>query len=91
MRQRKADAGDPPYLNVVQHNGPSHPLMDLLVADLLRRWPAAMRGFRKAGLGGCIGCAIAPFDTLRAAIQIHGLDAGRVLHELLRDLPEEER
>ncbi|MGA9521997.1 MAG: hypothetical protein WBV82_11060 [Myxococcaceae bacterium] len=63
--------------------------MDVLVADLLRRWPAAVRGFRKAGLGSCIGCAIAPFETLRAAIQIHRLEPGKVLRELRRDVPRE--
>jgi hybrid cluster-associated redox disulfide protein len=65
--------------------------MDLLLSDLLRRWPGAVRGFRKTGLGACIGCAIAPFETLGAAIQNHRLDGERVLREVLRDLPEEER
>jgi hybrid cluster-associated redox disulfide protein len=89
LRQRKDRFAEPPYLCAVQHNGPKHPLLDLLVSDLLERWPAAARGFRKAGLAACIGCAIAPFDTLEAAIRIHGLDAGRVLQELLTYLPGE--
>lgn len=54
-------------------------LLDLTVAHLLERWPRSAAVLKRAGLAGCLGCAMAPFETLREALQSYGLDAGPVL------------
>ncbi len=59
--------------------------MDLLVADLVRRYPGATQVLRQAGLASCLGCAMAPFETVTEAALELGVDPQRV-ERALRDL-----
>lgn len=38
-------------------------ILDLTVADVIDKWPQTIPVFMKYRLG-CLGCAMAPFDTL---------------------------
>jgi hybrid cluster-associated redox disulfide protein len=58
--------------------------LDLTVAHLLERWPRSAAVLRKAGLSGCLGCAMAPFETLGEALHLYGLEQGPVLAGLSR-------
>lgn len=68
----------------MKRTGRNAPLSDLLVAEVLQRWPKLATAFRKVGLGNCIGCAMAPFETVEEAIHIFKLDPKKVLPELER-------
>lgn len=45
-------------------------MLDLPVADVLERWPAAMRLFLDHGMA-CLGCPFNTFDSLGEALAIH--------------------
>jgi hybrid cluster-associated redox disulfide protein len=51
------------------------------VADLLDSWPAAVPVFLKHRLG-CVGCAMAPFDTLADVARVYQLNPQVFLAEL---------
>lgn len=51
------------------------PLREVLAAVPARR-------LHRAGLGACVGCAAAPFETLGEAIRILKLDAAKVARAL---------
>ena len=53
------------------------------VADVLRRWPQASEVFRQRQLA-CLGCTMAPFDTLGEVASAYGLDLSRLLDEVGR-------
>jgi len=48
--------------------------------ELLARLPAAE--LHRVGLGACLGCAMAPFETVAEAARMLGLDTGRVVSAL---------
>ena len=54
---------------------------DLIVADVLRKWPQTIPVFLDHNLG-CVGCAMASFDTLRDIARIYNLRVDRFLEEL---------
>jgi hybrid cluster-associated redox disulfide protein len=56
---------------------------DLLVADVMRRWPATVRVFLDFHMG-CVGCPIASFHDVEEACREHGTDQDRFLAELIR-------
>lgn len=58
---------------------------DWTVADLLRAWPQAIPVFLAHQLG-CVGCDMAPFDTLADVARIYELDAEGFLEELRKVL-----
>lgn len=58
--------------------GPRPPLLELLISDVLVRWPEAASALRRAGMGSCLGCAMAPFETVREAAQELRLDIKNV-------------
>lgn len=60
----------PPSLDVLQR-----PLSQVLAAV-----PA--RDACRAGLGPCLGCAVAPFETLGEAVRVLKLDAAKVVRAL---------
>lgn len=41
--------------------------------------------FRREGLGACLGCAFAPFDSLEYAAREHGLDVAALVAALARE------
>lgn len=49
------------------------------IEEVLRRWPSTAGALRCAGLGDCVGCAMASFETVAEAARTYGLDARRVL------------
>jgi len=42
------------------------------VADILMRWPEVARVFVRRGMA-CVGCAMAPFETLAEAAGYYGI------------------
>jgi hybrid cluster-associated redox disulfide protein len=60
-----------------------HPrlMADLSVAEVMERWPQTIPFFFRYRMA-CVGCPIAPFETLVEVAAIYGLDEGRFLSEL---------
>jgi hypothetical protein len=56
---------------------------DLLLPDLLRAHPEARAVFDRYGLRGC-GGPLGPYESIRFFARAHGVDEGRLLHELER-------
>jgi hybrid cluster-associated redox disulfide protein len=54
---------------------------DLIVADVLACWPQTIPVFTRLRMG-CVGCAMAPFETLVDVSAIYGLDLNYFLSEL---------
>lgn len=54
---------------------------DLTVAEVLTRWPETIPTFIRHRMG-CVGCAIAPFETLAEVATIYGLNLEYFLREL---------
>lgn len=66
-----------------------HPLLaELTVAEVLDRWPQAIPVFLRHRLA-CVGCAMAPFDTLADVAAIYGLQLSRFLDELQQTIQRE--
>jgi hypothetical protein len=55
-------------------------LLQRPLREVLAAVPA--RHLLRAGLGSCVGCAAAPFETLGEAVEILKLDAAKVAHAL---------
>ena len=55
--------------------------LNLIVADLLNSWPATVPVFLEHRLG-CVGCAMAPFDTLADVVEVYQLQPEVFLAEL---------
>ena len=53
----------------------------LLVADVMSRWPAAIRVFLDFRMG-CVGCPIAGFHDVEDACREHRVDRDRFLAAL---------
>jgi len=54
---------------------------DLVVAEVLERWPETIPVFLRHHMG-CVGCALAPFDTVLDAATIYQLGVEVFVHEL---------
>lgn len=54
---------------------------DLSVAAVLDAWPETIRLFTAQRMA-CVGCAMAPFDTLADVATIYGVRLDRFLDEL---------
>lgn len=54
---------------------------ELTVEETLQRWPQTARVFIARRMA-CVGCPIAPFETLDEAGAIYRLDGETFLHEL---------
>lgn len=61
----------------------------LIVAEVLSRWPQAMRVFFRHHML-CVGCAMAPFETLADVAAIYGLDLDQFFSELEQTITLEE-
>lgn len=53
----------------------------LMIADLLDACPAAAQVFLRHGMA-CVGCTMAPFETLADAAREYGIDSRSLLVEL---------
>ncbi len=62
----------------------------LTVAEVMARWPRAGALFLRRGMA-CVGCAMAPFDTLREVAMVYGLDPRRFLAEVERAAAADDR
>ncbi len=66
---------------------------NLMVADVLARWPEVIPVFIHHRLA-CVGCSMAPFETLGDAMRIYGLEAEPFLtqleHAIQSCIPEQE-
>ena len=58
-----------------------HP--QLTVAEVLDRWPATAAVFVRRYMA-CVGCAMAPFDTVGEAAAVYGIKLEGLLDELGR-------
>ena len=69
----------------------SHISAELTVANVLTRWPRTIPVFLRHRMA-CVGCPIAPFETLTDVTGIYGLDLNCFLGELEQIIElEEER
>lgn len=60
------------------------------IEEVLRRRPRAARVFQRHRMA-CVGCAMAPFDTVAEAAAVYGLPLGALLAELERSSPPRAR
>lgn len=60
-------------------------LPDMLVSDLLARWPQATVAFNHLKMA-CPGCAMAPFMTVSEACASYGLPVDRVVETIAREI-----
>ncbi len=60
---------------------------DLTVAEVLAHWPQTIPTFIRHRMG-CVGCAIAPFETLAEVAAIYGLNLEYFLGELQEGIEE---
>lgn len=60
---------------------------ELTVAEVLERWPQAVSAFQKLRVA-CVGCTMAPFDTLEDVARIYHYDLDEVMaamHEAINE------
>ncbi len=56
-------------------------LAELTVAELLQRWPQAIPVFLRRHMA-CVGCTMAPFETLADVTAVYGMHLPHFLNEL---------
>lgn len=61
----------------------------LTVAEVLAHWPQTILIFIRHRMA-CVGCPIAPFETLAEVAEIYGLDVDRFLSELEQSIQQSE-
>lgn len=54
---------------------------DILIGELISRYPEVSELLIKHGFH-CIGCAVSPYESLKAGAAVHGID----LEPLLKDI-----
>jgi hybrid cluster-associated redox disulfide protein len=57
------------------------PTTDMVVADVLDRWPETVAVFQQFKTA-CVGCVMAPFDSLHDVARIYGLDQDALMSAL---------
>lgn len=62
----------------------------LTVSQVLERWPQMIPVFVRHRMT-CVGCTMAPFETLADVTAIYGLDLDGFLSELEQTMPPEEQ
>jgi len=63
---------------------------DLTMADVLARWPQTISVFMCHRMA-CVGCPIAPFETLAEVAAINELDLNCFLNELAQTINQAKR
>ncbi|OHD12132.1 MAG: disulfide oxidoreductase [Spirochaetes bacterium GWD1_27_9] len=56
---------------------------DMNLTELLKKYPETARVFSAYGIG-CIGCALASYETIEQGITAHGID----INDFMKDLNE---
>ena len=67
----------------------SLPTQDMTVAEVLEAWPETVKVFQ-ALKTACVGCVMAPFDTLADVARIYELDLDMIveaLHQAIQSSP----
>lgn len=59
----------------------SEQIAEMIISDVLERWPETAVVFHKHNMA-CVGCVVAPFYSIEAAISIYHLDREQFLQEL---------
>ena len=57
------------------------PTSDMTVAEILETWPATVKVFQAYKLA-CVGCVMAPFDTMVDVARIYDMDLSRLMEDL---------
>ncbi|MCI0393756.1 MAG: hypothetical protein L0332_32025 [Chloroflexi bacterium] len=67
-----------------------HPTLkaDMTAAEVLEKWPQTVPVFQHFR-AACVGCALAPFDTLDDVARIYSLDLSLFLARLQEAVAEE--
>ncbi|MGI6359154.1 MAG: DUF1858 domain-containing protein [Bacillota bacterium] len=60
---------------------------DMAISEIVEKYPQVVPVFFKHGLG-CLGCAIAQFETLEQGAKAHGIDVDALLADLNKVLEE---
>lgn len=64
-----------------QSSSSAEEIAEMIISDLLERWPETAAIFHKYNMA-CVGCVVAPFYTIEAAISIYGVNRDQFLREL---------
>ncbi len=62
---------------------------EIPLMDLIKKHPQAAQELAKMGLG-CIGCAVAQFETLEQGLRAHGMDVDGAVKRLNEALGNKE-
>lgn len=54
---------------------------DMNLKDLLNKYPESARVFAAYGIG-CLGCALASYETIEQGINAHGIDIDAFMKDL---------
>lgn len=67
----------------MENNSPikSEQIAEMIISDVLARWPETAVIFQKHNMA-CVGCVVAPFYSIEAAISIYHLDRDQFLQDL---------
>ena len=57
------------------------PTSDMTVADVLEQWPETVPVFQELKLA-CVGCVMAPFDTMADIADIYKMDLQEIMSAL---------
>ncbi len=67
----------------MENNSPikTEKIAEMIISDVLERWPETAVIFHKYNMA-CVGCVVAPFYTIEAAISIYNVNRDQFLQEL---------
>ena len=54
---------------------------EMAIGDVIRKYPDTIHIFLKHGLG-CVGCAVARFESIRQGAMAHGVDVDLLMRDL---------
>ncbi len=54
---------------------------EIALMELIKKYPQAAQELARLGLG-CIGCAVAQFETLEQGLKAHGMDVDATVKKL---------
>jgi hybrid cluster-associated redox disulfide protein len=54
---------------------------DMPIGEVVGRYPSTIPVFLRHGLG-CIGCAVAQFESIRQGAKAHGIELGALVEDL---------
>lgn len=60
--------------------------VDTTMADLIDRWPASRIVLARRGMA-CVGCTMAPFETIAEVAEAYGFDAADFLRDIVAQVP----